>query len=140
MKNLFLIDGTSGTGKSDLLQYVTEFSTDVDFVRKYTTRRQRDYEKSEKWLLDLRFVSEKAFGERNLEYEYVYSGFRYGLSRKELELRLATKTNVFVIVRNIEAIQRLVSDYRFINVVPVFVYTDRSKLEDRLRSQGVDQQ
>jgi len=45
MKNLYLIDGASGTGKSDLVHYVTDFKNDVKLVQKYTTRAERDYEK-----------------------------------------------------------------------------------------------
>jgi hypothetical protein len=57
MKNLFIIDGASGTGKSDLVNYATEFNIDATLVRKITTRKKRDYENSTfVWKLDLDFV------------------------------------------------------------------------------------
>jgi hypothetical protein len=48
------------------------------------------------------------------------------------------KENVFVIVRNTDLIRRLAFDYRVANVVPIFIYTDRTELEERLRKSGAD--
>lgn len=49
MKNLFLIDGASGTGKSDPIRYVLDFKSNATVVPKYSTREERDYEKNPEW-------------------------------------------------------------------------------------------
>ena len=51
MKNLFLIDGASGTGKSDLIKYVSDFNDDISFIKKFSTRKPRRNEENQK--LDL---------------------------------------------------------------------------------------
>lgn len=135
MKNLFLIDGASGTGKSDLLQWIHQYQTGVTYIRKFTTRKQRDYEATEDIELDLDFVAEEEFRQKNIEYQYVYSGFHYGFARAALEARLRDFENVFVIVRNADLIKRLQRDYSYLNVVPVYVFTDRHRIEERLRQQ-----
>jgi len=141
LKNLFLIDGASGTGKSDLLRWVADNNADdVGIVRKGTTRQPRSYEEGDsEILLDLEFLSEASFDGRHYDYTYAYGGGRYGLSRVALTRELLVRDNVFVIVRNIAMTSRIASDYGFINVVPVFIYTDHSELTLRLQASGVDQ-
>ena len=139
MKNLFVIDGASGTGKSDLLYYVGNNSADTTIVMKYSTRPRRDYEKEKGWQLDLRFVSPKEFVGLRLDYQYKYGGYEYGFSREELNGCLSRSANVFVIVRNADVIRSLCRDYGFINVVPVFVYTDEEKIKERLLCQGLSE-
>lgn len=140
MKNLFIIDGASGVGKSDLVHYVVGFNIDAALVRKYTTRPQRDYEKERDWRLDLTFVSEEEFRRIKLDYEYVYRGHKYGFSRAELNDCLSRSANVFVIVRNADIIKKLVTEYTFINVIPVFVYTDHERIRERLFGQGFSEE
>lgn len=139
MKNLFLIDGASGTGKSDLLGFLTQFSTDVAYVKKYTTRDERYYEKGGKWFLDLEFVNKTKFNKLKLEYHYLYSGFSYGFSKSDLDKQLAKHSNVFIIVRNIKIIKKLLLDYKYLNVVPIFIYTDRMETVNRLKRKKCDQ-
>ena len=43
MKNLFLIDGASGTGKTDLLRYLNEFAIEAKTLHKFTTRERRKF-------------------------------------------------------------------------------------------------
>lgn len=135
MKNLFLIDGVSGTGKSDLLQWIHRYQIGVTYLRKYATRKQRDYEAIDGIELDLDFIMEEEFCQKKIEYQYVYSGFHYGFSKVALEAQLRNFENVFVIVRNADLIKRLQKDYNYLNVVPVFVFTDRQRIEERLRQQ-----
>lgn len=141
MKNLFLIDGASGTGKSDLLRHVTNYNINAVYVQKYTTRKERAYEKKDKtWKLDLDFVSDEEFAAQNLDYRYAYAGFKYGFSRPELDRALLQSPNVFAIVRNAEIIRRVQEDYKFINVVPVFIYSNPEKIQERLARQGFDEE
>jgi guanylate kinase len=138
MKNLFLIDGASGTGKSDLLRWVMDNNAnDVGLVRKGTTRKARPYEEADpEILLDLEFLSESDFDACGYEYTYTYGGARYGLSRAELTGALLRRENVFVIVRNTATISNIAKDYELINVVKVFIYTDRTELTSRLHGMG----
>lgn len=140
MKNLFLVDGASGTGKSDLVQWIDENNAgDVAIVKKATTRPQREAERQDPaTMLDLEFVSKEAFDAENFEYTYKYAGHDYGFHARALTDALLQKDNVFVIVRSTDLIRRLEQDYRLANVVPLFIYTDRTELEDRLRKSGSD--
>lgn len=140
MKNLFLIDGASATGKSDLLKWVTENNADdVSFVVKDTTRAQREYERDDpEILLDLNFLTKEEFQDKYYDYAYTYGGGRYGFMRAELTNQLLLRDNVFVIVRNSALINRITNDYNFINVVPVFVYTDKAELIRRLETAKMD--
>ncbi len=133
MKNLFLIDGTSGSGKSDLIEFVFDFRHNIALVPKYTTREIRDYEISQKRLLDLNFVSDDEFNSLELDYTYPYGGKRYGFSRDALFRCLEERDNVFVIVRNADRIKRLKAEFDFINVVAVFVHTDEDKARVRMK-------
>lgn len=49
MKNLFIIDGLAGTGKSDFLEYIKEAYSGKNFyvncLPKYSTREKRKYNK-----------------------------------------------------------------------------------------------
>jgi guanylate kinase len=135
MQNLFLVDGASGVGKSDLLRWVTENNAhNVAFLRKATTRLERDYERNDPDnLLDLEFMSEQDFRGQNFEYRYVYGGAEYGFHVQDLTVALLSHDNVFVIVRSTSLIRRIADDYKFLNVVPVFIYTDRFQLLERLQ-------
>jgi guanylate kinase len=140
MKNLFLIDGASATGKSDLLKWVMENNADdVSFVIKGTTRKQREYERDDpEILLDLEFLTDEQFHSRSYDYTYTYGGGRYGFTRAKLTKELLQRDNVFVIVRNNAIINKIANEYGFINVVPVFVYTDKAELVGRLEAAQMD--
>lgn len=139
MKNLFVVDGASGTGKSDLLRWVSENNAfDVGYIRKGTTREKRDYERNEAaFLLDLNFVSAEEFERCGFTYAYAYGGNRYGFSVADINGLALRLDNVFVIVRNLSVIRRLREDFAFMDVVSVFIYTDRDALERRLYSEGL---
>ena len=142
MKNLFLVDGASATGKSDLLRWVHDNNAhDVSVIVKATTRPRREYELDEnQFMLDLEFVDASEFQRRDLDFSYVYHGYHYGFSRDELNRHLLKTANVFVIVRNIGTIRRLVTEYRFLNVVPIFIYTDRDELKQRLVAEKLSEE
>ena len=138
MQNLFLIDGASGVGKSDLLRWAMENNAHgVTFLPKATTRIERDYEKNDpEILLDLEFMDDVVFSARDFEYIYHYGGAKYGISSTALMEAVKKYDNVISIVRNTTLIQRIAADFSFMNVVPMFIYTDRAELTERLKSNG----
>lgn len=136
MKNLFLIDGASGTGKTDFLRYLNEFAIEAKTLYKYTTRERRKYETPDGPPLDLVWLTDNEFDNLPLDYQYKYGGNRYGFSKIELEEALKTSQNVFVIVRNAKTVRKIIKDFSFINVVPVYIYTDHERIVSRLRKEG----
>ncbi len=142
MKNLFLIDGAAGAGKTDMLHYLREkyaARNQVTVLRKFTTRKHRSEEIKRKLWLDLEFISARQFEELEQSadfYSYAYGGEFYGFQRAQIDEALSTYQNVFLIVRDRATIQQLVVDYPKICTVPVFIYTDREQCEKRLLDDG----
>lgn len=142
MKNLFLIDGAAGTGKTDMLDYVREkysARNQVAVIRKYTTREHRTEEIKRSLSLDLEFISARRFAELKRKpdfYSYGYGGGLYGFRRSEIDKALQTHQHVFILVRDLATIQQLVADYPNICTIPVFIYTDREQCEKRLSADG----
>jgi guanylate kinase len=135
MKNLFILDGASGTGKTDLLRWIVQNREDSIAIKKYTTRAKRDYEIKENIELDLIFISVDDFMYKQLEYTYTYNNAKYGVSKTLIDENLNKYDNVFIIIRDGETIKKLLHDYSFINVVPIFIYTDQDELKIRLKKQ-----
>src|SRR5690348_15050228 len=104
MRNLFLIDGAAGTGKTDILDYVRDKYSDghrVYVMRKYTTRKHRPEEIKRKLPLDLEFVSERQFADLRSKpdfYSYTYGKAHYGFRHADLAKALHDYPNVFIIV------------------------------------------
>lgn len=132
MKNLFLIDGASGTGKTDLINYISDYKTRVSYVKKYSTRDVREYEKEITEKLDLIHISEDEFSNMSFDYFYNYGGKKYGFTKEQILNEFHCNEDVFIIVRDIEMIKKLKEDFSFLNVVSVFVYTDKNLIIDRL--------
>ena len=139
-KNLFLIDGAAGTGKSDLIEFVDEHLVGhkADILRKFTTRKLRNPEKRKKSHLDLEFIEEDEFNNLMKQapfYHYRYphkDGESYGFFRSDLELKLQETDNVFLIVRSAKVIKKITEEFQDINVIPVFIYTIENLIEKRL--------
>lgn len=133
MKNLFLIDGASGTGKSDLISYISNYKKTASYVKKYSTREEREYEKKIKEKLDLIHIKEAKFNNMLFEYSYTYFGNNYGFTKQQIDEAFAKNDNVFIIVRDVDTIHQLKHDYDHLNVVSVFVYTDKDLIVERLK-------
>lgn len=144
LKRIFVIDGAAGTGKSDLLEFVEQqiVGHNTMILKKFTTREFRPEEKRTNKTLDLKFVSPQEF--ENLSkvdgfYNYKYpkkDGSRYGFYKSALELLLNKYDNVFLIVRSTTTIISIIKDFRYAEVIPVFVYTIESLIEERLKGEG----
>lgn len=140
IKKLFLIDGLAGTGKSDLIDFVhRRHKTNSIIIQKYTTRERRNPE--EATLIDLTFVGLKEFELLKVDgfYFYEYGNEFYGFYAKQVFAALQSYENVFIIVRDRSLIKKISKDFETLAyVIPVFVYTDRDQIVDRLKRDGFD--
>ena len=126
MKNLFLINGPTYYGKTYLIDYISYFKKNCFFVRRYTTRNLRNNEKT----LDLiHNTSLQEFD--NFEYVYNYSDNYYGFKKKNIDDAIQKNNNVFIIVRSDDLINQLKRDYSYLNVVSLFIYTDKERIKYR---------
>lgn len=145
-KNLFVIDGAAGTGKTDLLEMVQnhEFGSNCVFLKKFTTRSPRTEE--DKGSIDLVFVEEaefQIFSEEQYFYHYYYptqKGKRYGFRKNELENCLMEKDNVFLIIRSARVIMDIIRDFPGINIVPLFIYTRPDTIAKRLSDENYNEE
>jgi len=137
--NLFLIDGASGTGKSDLVEYARASHRRCGVLIKATTRKLRDYEDREGTALDLSFYSREEFKSLHLDYQYDYNEEHYGFSKASLDQSLKQFENVFAIIRSIPLMIKLQADYQAYRVITLYVKSDIKQIEDRMRRQGRNQ-
>lgn len=143
-KNLFLIDGAAGSGKSDLIEFVQHHIVGkrATILNKCTTRNLREEEKRTSKSLDLTFVDDKKFDNLKAKgnfYCYYYprkGGARYGFYFKDLKEKLENYDNVFLIVRSASTIKDIIADFPEMNVVPIFIYTVETKIKGRLEKDG----
>ena len=142
MKNLFIIDGAAGTGKSDLLKYLTEEKHGIGILKKVTTRDKRHEEEDSDYILDLEFDKDK-FKKSCLDtqfYKYGYGDKQYGFFKSELENELSLHNNVFVIIRNNDLPKKLKEDFPVVRVICVYIYSDIVQVENRLKNLGYDEE
>ena len=140
MKNLFLLDGTTGPVKADIISCIeTQSQPDCSIVKKFTTRDFQRYENTPTWPLDLKHQSKKDFGEANYDYSYRYLGHLYGFHRSQIDEALDESDNVFIVIRNLNLSRTIGNDYSFVNVVSVLLYADREGLKERLKSEGLNE-
>ena len=149
MPNLFLIDGISGSGKSEFMDHCERMgSGENKFISKYTTKPQNQESYKRR---DLIYVTEDEYKKlRTGEFfEYIYpenedtkKRVTYLLKKEDLDDHLRRYKNVFVIIRNTKTIMKIkeaYSNYLNINVVTIFVYCDNEKLKARTRNQIVQE-
>ncbi|MFN0176453.1 MAG: hypothetical protein ACKVU0_17570 [Saprospiraceae bacterium] len=145
-KNLFIIDGASGTGKSDMINYINRKSINSRFVTvlsKYTTRGLRDEEKSVDYHLDLEFIEKEQFKEFKKSddfYSYSYGEGQkieeYGFFKSKIEEASNYFSNTFIIVRNKALTEQLRNDFPEVRIVNVYIYTDIPQVVKRLEAAG----
>ena len=142
MKNLFLVDGAAGVGKSDMLNYLASnySSRYLHIFRKSTTRAPRPIEKGT-LPLDLIHIEPERFREAAAEgsfYHYRYGGVDYGFRKVDLDNAIETYLNIFVVVRNRLLLRVLRHDFAPVaRVVIVLVYSDRELVAQRLNEEAV---
>jgi len=142
MKNLFIIDGAAGTGKSDLLKYLAKEKQGVGIMKKITTRDMRDEEKVSDYTLDLEFDKQKFYDSCNDSdfYHYVYGNVQYGFFKPDLEMALSSYNNVFIIIRNNNLVKKLKEDFPNIKIILVSVQSDTEEVEKRLKKLNYNEQ
>lgn len=144
-KTLFVIDGATGTGKSDLITYVSN-THKLGFLPKYTTRdlTKQASRKPDGFVAQLTHEEfEKKIAEpKDTFYNYSYhrpDGIeQYGFYRSELESAIRSNEVVFVVVRNAPLIERIRVDFAHVQVVTVFIYSDKHLIQQRLEQRNVD--
>ncbi len=143
MPNLFLIDGASGSGKSDLIQYCNEIDNSSTFIKKYTNK-PADIDGVKR--KDLQYLTKEEYADtfddnyqNNYEYNYPKgSTIKYLILKSEIDDALMKHTNVFLIVRDIKVIKKIKSDYSKyinINIVTLFLYCDSHETRKRIAEQ-----
>lgn len=119
---LYILDGTSGVWKQDLLNYTARRLSDTTTIRKLTTRNPRLGEDFAD--LDLDHVSTNSFEAAQPDYRYKYGGNWYGFTKSKLTAALRETGQVFVIVRNAGVIRKLKRDFADYCPTVAFVYVD----------------
>ena len=120
MSNLIIIDGISGVWKDDLETYVCEKLANSTIIKKYSDRTLRSGEDEAK--IDLHLLDSDAFNKSKFDYEYTFNGHKYGILKEDI-VKMKSKSNAFIIVRNHDIICKLQSDFsEMFNVVTLFVY------------------
>ena len=142
MKNLFIIDGAAGTGKSEILKYLLRENLMVGIMKKITTRDKRDEEKDNDYILDLEFDKQKFYNSYNDPdfYHYVYGNVQYGFFKSDLEKALLNHNNVFIIIRNNNLVEKLKADFSNIRVILVYIISDKIEVEKRLKRLNYNKQ
>lgn len=138
IKDIFVITAPSGTGKTDLINYLKEQIANLDVCISHTTRSKRKGEEDKK---DYFFVSEEEFeqleksGGGFIEQAIVY-GNRYGVSRRELTKLIEQDKDILIEVdwQGAIAIKK-----EFPKAVTIFILPPSlEQLEQRLRKRGTD--
>ncbi|MFZ1515852.1 MAG: hypothetical protein WAT21_10655 [Saprospiraceae bacterium] len=143
IKNIFVIDGANGTGKSDMIEYIKSNFTIkgyIEVITKYTTRLARLEEEGKE--LDLDFIEAEQFNEHVLNKNFLfyrYENHRYGFYTDQINKALETHKNIFIIIRNKDIARKLIELYPNCKVVFVHIYTDPVKVIDRLKNEGFNQ-
>lgn len=131
MKTLFVIDGTSGIWKSDLINYIKEKGKKSCIVPKYSTRKKTNDDTQ----IDLNFIEKGVFDRLNFDFTYLYDGHQYGFFKRDIDNMFKEFENIFIVVRNLGYIEELDNVYsKSYNVIKVFIYTDFDAVSKRITS------
>jgi len=140
MKNLFIIDGAAGTGKTDLIKYIDEKYNDVSYIKKTTTRKKRKEEVDLGLQLDLIHVEKDYFDSISKvnAYIYKYGNESYCFYKKDIHNAFSKSDNVFLVIRNKPLVERLKNDFPDIRIVLTYIYSDKENVLERLKKDGYD--
>lgn len=133
---LYVLDGTSGVWKDELMDYTARRLSNAATIKKLTTRGPRPGEDFAS--LDLERVTLDGFRAAAPDYAYQYGGQWYGFTRTSLQSALRDKEHVFIIVRNAGVIRRLVKDFSRYCPTVAFVYVDSGLAERKAQEFASD--
>ena len=130
----YVVHGSSGSGKSALIELLEESSYNVSVHRKDSTREHRPNESPE-GTLDLRFLDQATF-EKNRKrgkYDIVYEkyGNLYGIRKDQLTEAFENKESHFLIIRDISAIRQF--KYTYPDAKAIYIHADPKSIPERLR-------
>jgi len=154
MKNLFLIDGAAGTGKTDFFNFINQVGTQTYGLAialpKFSTRKGERPVISD-FPPDIILKSEEDFVVAAKEirkagkkfYEYQYQTAKYGIAKETIDRALKEHSNVYIIIRSSYCIKEICDDYKEyhnINLVPILIYSDIEHVRRRLVAEGNTEQ
>ncbi|NOZ46115.1 MAG: hypothetical protein GXO79_04955 [Chlorobi bacterium] len=148
MKNLFIIDGAAGTGKTDLIKYINDkYNSNISYLKKYTTRIKRQEEEKLNLQLDLIHISESEFfsHQSNADFvSYKYGDekngyYDYGFYIKDLENAISKFNNIFVIIRNKPLVDEIISKFPELKIIVVYIHSDEGMVRNRLIKDGYNE-
>ena len=139
IKNLFIIDGAAAGSKTDLVRFIKEEcvrSGYATLIQKYSTRKERPNE-----VTDLIHISETEFNEKLRQgngdfFDYEYEKNFYGFYVSEIKEAFKGYKNVFIIIRDVETVERLKVLLKAIRIILVYIYTDEKVAREILKSEG----
>lgn len=125
---IYVIIGPSGSGKTTLGDYFK--SIGMHELVSHTTRKMRPGEEDG---ISYHFVSEDEFVLIDKIEESIYSGNRYGVSRREVEEKLKSG-DVFAVtdINGAKAFRRLYKDL----VSVIYICSSARRLRERMRARG----
>lgn len=128
MKKLVLVSGPSGAGKTTVMNALME-----NELLSFTTRARREHERDG---VDYHFISQEEFealaSRDELGESVEYLGNRYGLTKREIEGKLAMG-DAYAVVEFEGFKQLLEKEY---DVVSIFLYTSEESVLQRLMERG----
>jgi len=133
---LFVVSAPAGTGKTTLVQMITDEFSNVKRSISCTTRKARPGEISD---VDYRFLTAKEFeklkkGDEFLESATVF-GHQYGTARKDITAQLELGTHIILVIDTQGALQVR----KQIPAVLIFIRPpDFEELQRRLRKRGTE--
>lgn len=125
---IYVIIGPSGSGKTTLGDYYR--SLGIKELVSHTTRGMRPGEADG---ISYHFVDEEEFDQTDKIEESIYSGNRYGVSRREVDEKLKGG-NVFAVtdINGAKAFRRLYGD----KVSVIYICSSARRLRERMRDRG----
>ncbi len=142
---IFVVYGASGSGKSAILNMISDLSDRVSIHRKDTDRKQRPTEKG-KSLKELRFVSSL----KQEDYALIYEQFgnKYGIRKDILSKAFENHELHFIIIGNVESIKKMKALYPYMKTIYVHYspeeipkrFLERDPLEYEKRKLKIEKQ
>jgi guanylate kinase len=134
---LFVLDGTSGAGKTTLALALAENDPTLVFVPRYTTRKPR---RNASDALEYIFVTPERFSDlidegAFIEYRRYKFDASYGLPRKEVDAVLERGANAIGIINlgNVELLKK-----QYPHAVAILIHVSPETLEFRLKKRGAN--